>query len=329
MAPCDLAPPRRERYRFVKETYIIALAASSRMLRKPASLERKKELLKVLKNPSNKTSLILITCLGTMFLIALSSSFSSSFSASNLGHSISSSSIVKTNSVNWGGYVITGPSGSVTSVNASWVAPTITCKSGEETWVSVEVGIDSSPLGPNNGPAEGVGLVAACGTTGGVEYYADVSYDNSTRVCSGCGGPSVIIAQGDHISGQVSIKGSTAILRLNDVTRHSKFLEKITGVSIPRSTAEFVVWTDFHDLTSVGVTDFNKLLSGNVYVKQFKNSDWATIAGHTGSFASFMKVSGVTVSQVTFVDSSNNVLASPSSLSTNGRSFSITWQAFS
>src|SRR5690348_12236358 len=61
-------------------------------------------------------------------------------------------------STNWSGYAVTGPNGSVSSVQGSWIVPSVTCAKHSATYSSYWVGID----GFSSGTVEQTGTDSDC-----------------------------------------------------------------------------------------------------------------------------------------------------------------------
>jgi len=231
------------------------------------------------------------------------------------------SAVTKVKSQNWGGYVATGPTGSVTMVNGSWVVPAVTCPSTGNAVVYEGIGIDSYS---DDGPYNGVGTYAEC-SSGTASYHSWFTDESAGGAGCGVCGATVSPKPGDVVTAEVVFADGDIILSLTDPNSPTQYSASEPVVtSSPQQTADWVVFQ--FSFAAATFANFGKWNTGSDHTK-VTDTDYAVISGHVGTIKSFTSVSGITISQVSFVDSSNRVMASPSALSKDGTSFTITWKA--
>lgn len=274
-------------------------------------------------SPRQRKSLIFGSLLVILLLFLSSSTLLIPSAAATSGHGRSApfSKIMKTKSGSWAGYVITGPSGSVTVINGSWVVPAVSCPSTGDAVSYEGIGIDTySDLGPLNG----VGTREIC-TSGVAAYSSWYTLEVAGGLDCGLCAATVFPSPGDTVTAEVAFASGSISLSLKDVTSGTQYLETQTvSQTSPMESAEWVVFQ--FSFTSASLANFGKWKTGSDHTG-LSGTDYATISGQTGTIKSFTKISGLTVSEVTLVDGSNNVMASPSALSKDGTSFILTWKA--
>lgn len=213
-------------------------------------------------------------------------------------------------STNWGGYAVTGASGSVTDVKGSWVVPAVTCTSGNQ-YSSFWVGID----GYSSGTVEQIGTSSDCsGAT--PKYYAWAEfYPKFPKTLP------LTISPGDVISAEVKYTGKNSFtVTLTDVTTGKSASATGKVPSAKRSSAEWI----FEAPYSGGVlplANFGTVFFGQDYTSVAPTGS-ATIGSVTGAIGSF----GSSVQQITMAYSDGTVKASPSNLTADGTSFAGVWQ---
>ena len=217
-------------------------------------------------------------------------------------------------STNWSGYVVTGPSGSVTDVKGSWVVPSIqgACPKGS-TYSLAWVGID----GYTSSTVEQVGTASNC-AKGQPQYYAWYeTYPKPLQTISG-----FTVSPGDVISAEVSYSGGSFTLHVTDLTHAQDYIHKATVSGASRSSAEWVIEAP----TSTGTTvlplaNFGTADLGTDYTT-VASSCYATVSGVSGGIGTFGSAT-----QITMTGSGGAVKAQSSSLTSDGDSFSITWKS--
>ncbi len=217
-------------------------------------------------------------------------------------------------STNWSGYAVTGSAGSVSRVKGSWVVPAIqgTCPSANQ-YSSHWVGID----GFNSGTVEQTGTDSDC-QNGAPRYYAWYEfYPQPSFIISG-----IVVSPGDVMTAQVSRSGSHFTVTVTDDTTGKSFSKTKTVSSAQASSAEWITEAPSSSGGILPLADFGTVSWGVDYTG-VSGTNYATIGGVTGAIGSF----GSNVQQITMVTASGTVKASPSSLSTDGTSFTVTWSS--
>ena len=218
-------------------------------------------------------------------------------------------------STNWSGYAVTGATGSVSDVKASWIVPPVSCPSPSSTsqYASFWVGID----GYSSNTVEQIGTDSDCVNGLPVyyvwyEFYPHWSYTVNT----------VTIHPGDVISAEVSATAKgTFTLTLTDVTTGKPpFQTSAKMANADRSSAEWIVEAPWSGgvlpLANFGTAQFGQNFT-NV-----NSTSTATISPKTGSIGSFDNVA------ITMVDKNGFPKArpvEPPGLSSDGSSFSMEW----
>jgi Peptidase A4 family len=178
-------------------------------------------------------------------------------------------------SQNWAGCVGQSSTGkSFSSVSGSWTQPTATSSSGTARGYSAFwVG-----LGGANGQSQSLEQVGASTNwaNGKAEYYAWYELLPSAEVKL-----SITIHPGDHISGKVTVNGTTVTISLSDQTTGQSVTKSLQMSHPDTSSAEWIVEAPSTTSQSAGdqvlpLADFGKVT--------FTGAS-ATADGHTGSIS--------------------------------------------
>jgi hypothetical protein len=222
-------------------------------------------------------------------------------------------------STNWSGYAVTGLKGSVTSVNGSWIVPTVTPGASRTTayYSSFWVGID----GFNSGTVEQIGTDSDIrGTT--ATYYAWYEFYPSAMVQIST--TKYPVHPGDTMSATVTyLTGSTFKVSITDTEKGTviwSFSTTGTVRNAAKSSAEWIAeapssYRGVLPLANFGTVNFGYDNTGVL------GTCYAALGGVTGSIGSF----GSAVQEITMVTNRGVTKASPSPLSNDGTSFSVTW----
>lgn len=216
-------------------------------------------------------------------------------------------------SLNWAGYAVTAAAGSVSDVKGSWVVPSIqgSCPSTNQ-YSSFWVGID----GFNSNTVEQTGTDSDC-QGGAPRYYAWYEfYPHPSKLISG-----LAVHPGDVISAEVVYSGSFTVA-IRDVTTGASFSASAHVKSAQRSSAEWIAEAPSSSGGILPLADFGTVSFG-ADTTGVASTCTATVGGVSGAIGSF----GSSVQSITMVTSSGAVKASPSSLSSDGTSFSVTWKS--
>jgi hypothetical protein len=224
-------------------------------------------------------------------------------------------------SINWGGYAVTGPANSVTEATASWTVPAVTCGRGATSYSAFWVGID----GFQSTTVEQTGTDSDC-RSGTPTYYA--WYEFYPKPSRSIG--SIAVHPGDKIGALVRYNTGTGMFTdaIRDFTTGVQFVTSSAVSGAMRNSAEYIVEApetcilikcSLTSLSDFGQAGFGQDSTG---ITAAINCG-ATIGGVTGSVGSF----GSAVQTITMVSQSNQnvVKASPSALTSDGTSFSVSW----
>jgi hypothetical protein len=226
-------------------------------------------------------------------------------------------------SSNWAGYADTNDT--FNSVSSSWTEPTVNCSSSD-TSLSGLLGSGSSLLGgPGAASAFWVGLdgynstsVEQLGTdsdcdSGTPSYYAWYEmYPNPSVTLSS----QYPVQPGDQMSASVTANsaGTSFTLEIKDATAGWTFSTAQTGSGFARSSAEVIAEAPSSCTvlfcSEVPLADFGQI--------NFSGSGVADSAGTNGTLSTF------DANEITMADN-GTTLATPSSLGSDGSSFSVQW----
>jgi hypothetical protein len=225
----------------------------------------------------------------------------------------------------WSGYVLTGPADaavSFTSVTGTWKVPTVSCgreASSSAVWVGLG-GYSTQVL-------EQAGVNANCDAHGKPVYFAwfelvpDIARNINAKVFPG-----------DTIASSVKINHFAVVaLRVENRTRHWSFTRRITWGTSDTGSAEWITEAPnncIRNLCSVAslanfgrVTFENIAATGDGSPGTLSNPDWTAIplrlvpGVHTPLGSGFA------------LPSHSHAGATPGSVSTDGRTFRISWVA--
>ncbi len=233
------------------------------------------------------------------------------FVGANTGNSMTS--------LNWAGYAVSAASGSVTQVKGSWIQPSVTCPTVGLQAAAFWTGID----GLTSGTVEQTGTLAEC-DYGVASYYAWYEFYPSASVAIS----SLIIQPGNVISATVKYSSSTGkfTTTIRDVTTGKSFSKSEAVAGALRSSAEWIVEAPascdsascIYPLPNFATASMGKDSTS------VSSTDSATISGSSKVISKF----GSMVDSLTMASYPNGstVMAQPSSLSSDGTSFSVTWK---
>ena len=216
-------------------------------------------------------------------------------------------------SSNWSGYVVTGADHSVTSAKGSWIVPIVqgACTSTDQfaaTWVGID-GVTSNTV-------EQLGTDADC--QGGMPVYF-AWYEIFPRRAMII--ESVPVSPGDHISAEVSFTGHRFTLSMNNLTTGAVFTKNVWLLRAKRSSAQWITEAPSSGLgLLLPLANFGTVSYGADFTGAPDTCE-ATVDGVTGAVGSFAAAQSITM------ESESEAKATPSALSDDGSSFSITWDS--
>jgi len=227
-------------------------------------------------------------------------------------------------SSNWAGFVVAGlGAGAVgktptfSRVAGSWTQPAASCTAGSATYSAFWVGLGGAS--DTSSALEQIGSAADCAAGGSASYY--LWYELVPAA------PHVLklhVAPADAITAAVTLNGKRVTLLIRDLTRGTKFT-KVSKMSAPdRSSAEWVAEAPSEcfsngvcrtlPLTNFGTLAFtNASATANRHKGTISDAAWGTTSIE-------LQPDG---SEVTEPSGS----ATPSDLSADGKSFSVSWLA--
>lgn len=216
-------------------------------------------------------------------------------------------------SENWSGYAVTGTG--FKKAIGSWTAPSVDCTKTPNTYSAFWVGID----GFSDETVEQTGTEADCvGDT--PSYYAWYEFYPAGSVLI----TSITVTPGDQFGAEVIYSGTEFTIGIKDFTT-GKFYQKTTTVSgAQRTSAEWIAEApcctfngNILPLADFGTADF-----GPDYT-DIKGTDVATDSTTSGDIGKF----GADINSITMVSSNGTLEAVPSALSSDGTSFTVTWDS--
>jgi len=221
---------------------------------------------------------------------------------------------------NWAGYVAGGSSSGTqfSSVSGSWVQPTAKCGSGQ-TYSAFWVGIGGSS--DQSGSLAQTGTQADCNADGSTDYYAWYELVPAAPVRLG-----LTIQPGDHISAKVSVNGTNVTVSLSDQTTGQSATKTLQMDNPDTSSAE---WIAEAPSSCDGSGSCQPLPMSDFGTVQFTNATATDADGHTGTIsdsawaAQAVQLGGGGASDVSFAAGQGSAGAVPSTLSSDGSSFSV------
>jgi Peptidase A4 family len=266
-----------------------------------------------------------------------------------------STDVQTASSANWAGYVVGGSSSATRykSVSGSWVAPTAKCTSGQ-SYSSFWVGLGGASSGSSSASdasswsdpsgMSGSGSTSGSGSSTSLEQAgteADCNADGSATysawyelVPSPPVKVSMAVHPGDHITTKVTVDGSSVTIQLTNATTGGSFTKTLPASNPDVSSAEWIA--EAPSTCSQGLSNCTPLSLADFGTAQFSGASATTTDGHTGTISdSNWQTAAVTLSpsasqdgfggQFASYDASGSAGATPSSLSSDGSSFSVAW----
>ncbi len=283
---------------------------------------------------ATRTAIVALgAAVGILSLVASASASPPAMSSSSVRMSALASPAPDVSS-NWAGYVVTAasapattpaptPSASFTDVTGSWVQTKATCDTGESTssafWVGLG-GVDETSQG-----LEQLGTEADCTPGGKMSYSAwyELLPANPVKL-------KLKIRPGDKVTAAVLSSGQQIVFSLKDLTRHTKFSKRIPFVDpLDLGSAEWIAEAPAacsaggRRCRVVPLTNFGTVIFTGAAA--IGSGHPGTISDPTWSTAQVALVPD-SMRAPSFGGASNTHGASPSSLSPDGRSFSVAWQ---
>jgi hypothetical protein len=220
-------------------------------------------------------------------------------------------------SQNWSGYeVASNNSEHFSNVSGSWVQPTATCTSGVPTYSAFWVGLGGA--GNQSQALEQAGTQSDCDANGNASYFAWYELVPSAPVQL-----NLTINPGDHITSSVHVSGTSVTISLSDQTTGGSVTKTLSMSSPDTSTAEWIAEAPSECADGAGGECQPLPLSDFGSVKFTSAS--ATSDGHTGTISD----SDWTAQPLALAQDAggSSAGAQPSSLSSDGSYFTVTYSA--
>jgi len=240
-------------------------------------------------------------------------------------------------SSNWAGYVATGPGSTSTTasstmaytdVTGQWVQPKAVCTPGSPTSVAIWVGLGG--YSETSQELEQTGTSADCSQSGQASYYIwyELVPADSVNVTS------LKINPGDVIASVVQVNGTKVLVQVIDRTRKTRFTKRLTMAAPDLTSAEWIAEAPSQcsvsgfcrqiALTNFGSIDFTRsFATGNGSGATMSSPNWMLTALQLVPRAHRFFGANDASSSNGFGAAGAN----PSVLSTDGKGFSIAWQA--
>jgi hypothetical protein len=221
--------------------------------------------------------------------------------------------VTVSDSSNWSGYAVTGSS--FTQAKASWTVPSVNCSTTPNTYASFWVGID----GWTSSTVEQTGTDSDCNGTSPSYYSWYEFYPKGSVLIT-----SVPVSPGNHMFAEVSYSGSEFTITITNETTGKSYSKSSRVSSAKRTSAEWIA--EAPCCTNGGgilpLSDFGTVDFGADYTGVSDTND-AIDSSVNGAISAF----GSTVNESIMVSSSGADEAVPSSLSSDGTSFTVAWKS--
>jgi hypothetical protein len=222
--------------------------------------------------------------------------------------------VTVSDSTNWSGYAVTGSS--FTSAKASWTVPSVNCSKTPNTYSSFWVGID----GWTSSTVEQTGTDSDCSGSS-PSYYAWYEFYPAGSVLIS----SVAVSPGNKMSAAVTYSGTEFTITITNESTGKSYSKSSRVSSAKRTSAEWIAEAPcctrsggILPLSDFGVVDF-----GDDYTGVSGTND-ATDSSTSGPITSF----GSAVNEAIMINGSTGAdEAVPSGLSSDGTSFTVTWDS--
>ncbi|MGH2856410.1 MAG: G1 family glutamic endopeptidase [Solirubrobacteraceae bacterium] len=231
-------------------------------------------------------------------------------------------------SENWSGYVAegSGTSKSFKTVSGTWVVPRADCSSAQG-YASFWVGLGGAG---QTRSLEQTGTEVSCSGSGTASYSAWYELVPAAPVTV-----NMAVKPGDTIAGKVTVNGSDVTVSLSNRTSGATFHKTLTMSNPDVSTAEWIA--EAPSACQQGTSGCSTLPLADFGTVQFSNASATTTDGHTGTISdSDWSSAAVALNPNSgtmgfggpqFASQSASAGATPSSLTSDGSAFSVTWSS--
>ena len=223
--------------------------------------------------------------------------------------------VTVSDSTNWSGYAVTGSS--FTSAKGSWIIPTVNCSKTPNTYSSFWVGID----GWTSSTVEQTGTDSDCNGSSPSYYAWYEFYPKGSVLISG-----VPVSPGNKMSASVTwVSGTEFTVSITNESTGKSFSKTGRVSGAQRTSAEWIA--EAPCCTNAGgilpLSDFGTVDFGDDYTGVGSTND-ATDSSTSGAIGAF----GSNIQEAIMVNGSTGANeAVPSGLSSDGTSFTVTWDS--
>jgi hypothetical protein len=230
-----------------------------------------------------------------------------------------------TQSSNWAGYAAHRSGVSFTKVMGAWRQPSPTCTAGQPAYSSVWVGLGG--YSESSKALEQIGSESDCNAGGKVvsSVWYEVVPAPSRPI-------RMTVHPGDELTASVTVTGHRVRLALRDLTRGRSFTRTLNASTVDVSSADWILeapseCTGSYSCQTLSLADFGSAT--------FSGASAVTTGGHTGRIAD-RRWNATKITLATgghhFIETQTaaaDASASPSSLSSRGSSFTVTYRGSS
>jgi hypothetical protein len=206
---------------------------------------------------------------------------------------------------NWSGYAVTGSS--FTQAKGSWTVPAVDCTADPNSSASFWVGID----GWVDDTVEQTGTDSDCNGES-PSYYA--WFEFAPR--EGVEIASIQVSPGDQMSAEVRYDDPDFTVTITNQTTGESFSKRSEVAGAKRASAEWIAEMNGYRLSDFGIVSF-----GNDH--DVSDNNYATDSSTSGRIGDF----GENVWESIMVTGNGVDEAVPSSLTSDGTSFTVTWES--
>ncbi len=221
--------------------------------------------------------------------------------------------VTVSDSTNWSGYAVTGSS--FTSAKGSWTVPSVNCTTTPNTYAAFWVGID----GWSSSSVEQTGTDSDCDGKSPSYYAWYEFYPNPSELIS-----SITVSPGNKMSASVTYSGSEFTITITNETTGKSYSKSSKVSGAKRSSAEWIAEAPcctnsggILPLADFGTVDFGEDYTG---VGSTNDATDSSVSGPIGDF-------GTAINEAIMVSTKGADEAVPSSLSSDGTSFTVKWDS--
>lgn len=215
-------------------------------------------------------------------------------------------------SLNWAGYFVTGSAGSVTGAQGSFSVPSVSCAKGT-TYVALWAGVD----GATDSTVQQAGVMVEC--SGGSAVYSAWTefYPAAPTYASWTPSP------GDVVSVMIACTsvsgGASCSAAVNDLTSGQSYSNSATVSGAQLANAECILERPSIGGSITKLANFGTAQFGQDYTS-VSGTCYATVGGAELAFGNIASATSITM-----VNNHGGALATTSSLTSDGSSFTVSF----